>query len=507
MALDITRISDWLGLGKKRTQRARQVVARACRMETLESRELLSLTIDVRLPDGGKVVDVTRKGQVINMEVWAVVRGGDSNGSNDGMSAVIGDFLSSNVKGGAALGTLTAGLVAPFRATGSVKGTSADLDSDGDLDVGSNDTEGATGHFLGRSGGVVSDGKVSGATNSFKVATLQFTVTKLLPGQVTQINFRPYKWGALWVEDTATNAKDGSKGDLRIGKPVQLTNPTPADLTGPTATLSAKSLTTGGGANYTFNVNYADPSGVKLSTLGSGNVTVIAPNGQELPVSYITADRKTDGTPMNASYRINAPGGYWDSLDNGIYTVRLADDQVSDRAGNFASGRILGSFKVSSPYAVLARKGTLVVNGTAKNDAITLTGTSGSVNVRVNKTSQVFNSASVKKITVMGLNGNDTITLSNVIGGWVDGGAGNDTITGAAGNDTLLGGTGSDVINGGAGNDSINGGEGLDSLYGQAGDDWIIANDGEADRLDGGNGRDTGRRDPGDRSTRVEVWA
>jgi Ca2+-binding RTX toxin-like protein len=301
--------------------------------------------------------------------------------------------------------------------------------------------------------------------------------------------------------------RNGVDNQLIVGKPVVLVNPTPADTVGPVATLSAPALTAGGGANYTFTVNYADASGVKLSSLASSNVTVTGPNGQAVPVSFVKADRTTDGTPMNGYYRINAPGGYWDSADNGLYTVKLVDSQVSDGKGNFAAAKTLGSFKVSSPYAVLTKKGVLAVNGTAKNDIITVAGSGSAINVTVNKTAQKFSTASVKKITVAGLSGSDTITLSNVIGSWVDGGTGNDTIKGAAGNDTLLGGTGNDAIGGGAGNDSIDGGAGSDVLYGEAGNDSIIANDGEYDRIDGGTGRDTGKRDPGDRATKIEVWA
>ncbi|WP_371223845.1 Hint domain-containing protein [Roseovarius sp. 2305UL8-3] len=70
---------------------------------------------------------------------------------------------------------------------------------------------------------------------------------------------------------------------------------------------------------------------------------------------------------------------------------------------------------------------------------------------------------------------------------FVDGGAGDDTITNTGDDsDTVLGGTGNDVIDtgidddvidGGAGNDSIIGGQGSDSIDGGAGDDTIIAGD------------------------------
>ena len=44
-------------------------------IETLENRQLLSLTIDLRLPGGGKTANVGTVGQVVNVEIWATVKG------------------------------------------------------------------------------------------------------------------------------------------------------------------------------------------------------------------------------------------------------------------------------------------------------------------------------------------------------------------------------------------------------------------------------------------------
>jgi Ca2+-binding RTX toxin-like protein len=78
------------------------------------------------------------------------------------------------------------------------------------------------------------------------------------------------------------------------------------------------------------------------------------------------------------------------------------------------------------------------------------------------------------RFKVLGLNGNDTISVrAGTTGGdYLDGGAGNDTLTaaesddildGGAGTDKLYGGAGNDVLRGGAGADTITGGEGIDT--------------------------------------------
>ncbi|NEC84759.1 calcium-binding protein [Streptomyces sp. SID12501] len=85
-----------------------------------------------------------------------------------------------------------------------------------------------------------------------------------------------------------------------------------------------------------------------------------------------------------------------------------------------------------------------------------------------------------------GGDGNDTLTSSN---GTAQGGKGNDVIRGTAGAEDLRGGDGNDTIYGGAGNDHISGDKGNDVLYGNAGVDYIWGNSGN-DKLYGGAGKD-----------------
>src|SRR6267142_2769908 len=73
-----------------------------CRMERLEDRQLLSATIDLRTPSGGKTVSVSSVGQVVNLDVWAIVTAGDSTATNDAFQWAMGSFLSSDVGGGSA---------------------------------------------------------------------------------------------------------------------------------------------------------------------------------------------------------------------------------------------------------------------------------------------------------------------------------------------------------------------------------------------------------------------
>jgi hypothetical protein len=161
-------------------------------LEQLEDRRLMSsATVDVRLVGGGQSATVTNVGQQIDFELWVNVTGNNADGNDEGLQVIIGSLLSSNISGGSALGNLTLTRSAPFDAIGSNDGTQADLDSDTDLDVGGNDNNDVSPMYAARSGGETTNGTVSGATKSFKVATGTFTVSSLLTGVSTNLTFRP----------------------------------------------------------------------------------------------------------------------------------------------------------------------------------------------------------------------------------------------------------------------------------------------------------------------------
>ena len=136
---------------------------------------------------------------------------------------------------------------------------------------------------------------------------------------------------------------------------------------------------------------------------------------------------------------------------------------------------------------------TVTVNGTGKNDVISITGAGTAFSVAGLPASVNINGAegANDRLIVNGGDGNDTINagvlLAGTIGLTIDGGTGNDTITGSQGADTLLGGDGNDSVIGGrgddiaflgAGNDTFtwNPGDGSDIVEGQADVDTLLFN-------------------------------
>ena len=314
------------------TKRAgRQRCAGRC-VETLEDRRMLSAIIDVRLPDGGKSVELTAPGQVVNLEVWAIITGQDSDPNNDGIQSCMGSFLSTNVSGeGAALGTLAATRLSPFDANGSQDGAQVDLDGDGDLDVGSNNNNSASGFYVCRAAQMTLWGGVTqGPTHSYRIALLTFTVDQLRDG-TTHINFRPRTMNtALWMEDYTPLTAD--QGTFAAGTPFVLTY-SPPDLENPAAEFAAADVNTPGASAYQFTVTYTDDLAVNRSTIDGSDIRVTGPNGFDQLASLVGVVPDANGTPLVATYAFTPPGGFWNAADNGVYTLELQANQVQDRAG------------------------------------------------------------------------------------------------------------------------------------------------------------------------------
>jgi hypothetical protein len=209
-----------------RQQVVRRLPSATPLFEQLENRQLLALTVDVRLPGGGKTQEVTKVGDVVNLEVWATVTGSDSNVTNEGLQIAVGSLLSTDVSGGAARGTLKATLLSPFTASGSDSGAQADLDGDGDLDVGSNDNANAAGFLFARSSAPEFDGTAVTKGQAFKIATATFTVTQLLNGTGTDLTYRirPTSNGFLYVQD-GQSASSLTGATFTAGTGVRITSP------------------------------------------------------------------------------------------------------------------------------------------------------------------------------------------------------------------------------------------------------------------------------------------
>lgn len=129
----------------------------------------------------------------------------------------------------------------------------------------------------------------------------------------------------------------------------QLTEPTEFIIP-PVAEFTSVELNRGGVELFEFSVVYSDDDGILISSLSTGNLRVSGPNGYEQPAELVRVDVNSNGSPRRAIYGIRpGHGGPWQLSDNGIYTVFMVSEQVSNLAGAYVPEGELGVLSIAVP--------------------------------------------------------------------------------------------------------------------------------------------------------------
>jgi parallel beta-helix repeat protein len=113
--------------------------------------------------------------------------------------------------------------------------------------------------------------------------------------------------------------------------------------------VSAPDVSTGGGTSYTFTVTYVarSPNLIDFSSLGTGDVTVSGPGGFTTTPAFVSATPNVNSGTIVATYTFTPPGGSWNPLDNGAYSISVVAGQVADTAAQTVPPAPYGSFQVS----------------------------------------------------------------------------------------------------------------------------------------------------------------
>ncbi len=115
---------------------------------------------------------------------------------------------------------------------------------------------------------------------------------------------------------------------------------------GPVASASAQDIDFATENPMPILVTYVDRDGVDVSTLGTGDIRVVGPNGYSQIATFISVNNQGDGSPRFANYTVPAPNGNWNSDANGTYTIQYVANEVADVGGNFNEAANIGSFLV-----------------------------------------------------------------------------------------------------------------------------------------------------------------
>jgi len=155
-----------------------------------------------------------------------------------------------------------------------------------------------------------------------------------------------------------TDKSDNTYTRTIVVKEPDLTPTKPSNA--PVASVSVSGIKRSSKSPFKFKVTYTGKRALKLSSIGTGDVLITGPKRFSSLAKFITAQSKSKGRVVIATYSVKAPGGAWDAADNGTYNIKLRRGQVSDSAGKFASARTIGKFAVSiakkssSPFAAQA---------------------------------------------------------------------------------------------------------------------------------------------------------
>jgi predicted NUDIX family NTP pyrophosphohydrolase len=121
----------------------------------------------------------------------------------------------------------------------------------------------------------------------------------------------------------------------------------------PKAELQVTDLTQPGVGSKQFTVTYSDNMAMDVSTIDSSDLRVTGPNGYDRAAQFVSIDVSSDGTPRVATYAADPPGGgFWTHNDQGVYTISLRTNQVSDTEGSWVAGQQLGQFSVNVPLVL-----------------------------------------------------------------------------------------------------------------------------------------------------------
>ncbi len=130
---------------------------------------------------------------------------------------------------------------------------------------------------------------------------------------------------------------------------------TKAAIPPPSATPKLSAVTTSGAKLYSFTVTYQGYSPVLASTIGPGDITVTGPKKYSYLAKYVKKSSTKNALKIVATYSIVPPGGSWDRLDSGTYSVKLNAKQIKDTAGRTSLAATIGSFVVNIKKTSRAR--------------------------------------------------------------------------------------------------------------------------------------------------------
>ena len=175
-------------------------------------------------------------------------------------------------------------------------------------------------------------------------------------GDYTALDFHNNQLWASWP-DNSNSTRDNPSGTLRAFDiyaarvrvtPDTTTTPpfvTPSSPLSPTVTRPVSLVRKG--RFYQLRMTYSDPSGINIATVGDNDILVTSPvNNFSQNMQLIRAKAIPRRNAVQATYRLTPPGGTWDHLENGVYTVLLQANAITATNGTTTQAGTITNFLV-----------------------------------------------------------------------------------------------------------------------------------------------------------------
>ncbi len=328
-------------------------------------RATAQLTYDLRVSDtGAKTATVAAAGDVVTMNLYAIIAGADSDPANDGFHTGQGSFLSGI---GGLKGDLSFFNLDPFAFTAATKpGVQRDLDGDGDLDVGGLGQTAYDGQSYFVSGTSPVMGMPAGG---FLLGQLKFVVTSSADSS-TSISFLPRimtvgtstaKTPQKFTVDGVYKQEGGQSENVGLGAPVVIT-------------LSAPPIVIGDGSVITLSGTINEHVKVAGKVIPAAGSTVIVNKGLDIVATGVADLRDSQGAYGSNEVRVDdlTSGNVGGSLFvNKLKVGNQGTGRFEQTAGVTVTGNEL-SMGVSS-----GSNGTFICGGGSVITPILTVGTSG----------------------------------------------------------------------------------------------------------------------------------
>lgn len=363
--------------------------------------EPFKLVYDLRVRDtGAKTVEVSKLGDMVELDLFATVIGADADPTNEGLVIGLGFFTSST--GGLLGDLLVPANVAPFNAIGSTTGAQRDHDGDGDLDVVKPVSAGSNIVFAYRA----SPAQFGMPASGFHVGQVRFTLTGLT-GDSTEINWTAVAFqatGHLPVIDGFSRLLNVQRlGEIGVGAPVVISlsepPPPPTDVQYLSGTIDTVVV-------------------VDRMTNPTPGGTLILAKGIDVRSSGTFDTRTETGEfgPHQVRVEDATSGNHGGSMFAGTLVVGSAGDGVFTQAAGFTRVQSL------TVGAASGRNGTLrQTGGSLQADTVTVAAAGGTGLVHLSNGTTTISSLEIGKdvgaIGVLEVDGSAELTVSTLRAG------------------------------------------------------------------------------------------